>query len=115
MQFLQAAAVCLLIFAGSACAQTNSNGILREVYYNINGSAVANLTSAPKFPASPDEEFIESAFEAPANFADNYGQRMRALLVPPVTGTKSRLLRLPHGQAPASGTIKPVRNRRPGR
>ncbi|PYJ97404.1 MAG: hypothetical protein DME23_15695, partial [Verrucomicrobia bacterium] len=85
MLFLRAAAVCLLIYASSALAQTN--GILREVYYNINGNAVANLTSAPKFPASPDEEFIESAFEAPSNFADNYGQRMRALLVPPVTGS----------------------------
>src|SRR5256885_4774115 len=85
MLFLRAAAVCLLIYASSALAQTN--GIVREVYYNINGNAVANLTSAPKFPASPDEEFIESAFEAPSNFADNYGQRMRALLVPPVTGS----------------------------
>jgi len=41
MLFLRAAAVCLLIYASSALAQTN--GILREVYYNINGNAVANL------------------------------------------------------------------------
>src|SRR5712671_3863130 len=75
----------LSLFAPGAFAQT-TNGVLREVYYKISGSAVANLTSAPNFPARPDEEFIENAFEAPSNFADNYGQRMRALLVPPVTG-----------------------------
>src|SRR5437762_6795480 len=63
-----------------------SNGILREVYYNISGSAVSDLTSAPNFPNRPDEEHIESFFEAPSNFADNYGQRMRALLIPPTTG-----------------------------
>ena len=85
MKFLLPGLASLLSFTTGAFAQS-SNGILREVYYNIGGSAVANLTSAPNFPARPDEEFIESAFEAPSNFAENYGQRMRALLVPPVTG-----------------------------
>src|SRR5438034_1488815 len=85
MPSARAVAILSISFAVSALAQTN--GVVREVYYNINGNAVANLTSAPKFPASPDEEFIESAFEAPSNFADNYGQRMRALLVAPVTGS----------------------------
>src|SRR6266496_1025700 len=84
-KFLRPVLAFLLWFATGAFAQS-SNGILREVYYNISGSAVANLTSAPNFPGRPDEEFIENAFEAPSNFADNYGQRMRALLVPPVTG-----------------------------
>src|SRR5437867_3899807 len=74
-----------ILFAASAWSQTN--GIVREVYYNINGNAVSDLLNAPAFPARPSEEFIESAFEAPSNFADNYGQRMRALLVPPATGS----------------------------
>src|ERR1043166_1560120 len=69
----------------SALAQTN--GVLREVYYNIAGNAVSDLLNAPAFPSRPNEEFIESAFEAPVNFADSYGQRMRALLVPPTTGS----------------------------
>src|SRR5438094_1250626 len=84
-KFLRPVLAFLSLFATGAFAQT-TNGVLREVYYNISGSAVANLTSAPNFPARPDEEFIENAFEAASNFADNYGQRMRALLVPPVTG-----------------------------
>src|SRR5438876_4872611 len=86
MRFLRLVLAFLLWFATGAFAQS-TNGILREVYYNISGSAVANLTSAPNYPARPDEEFIENAFEAPSDFADNYGQRMRALLLPPVTGS----------------------------
>ena len=34
-----------------------------------------------------DEEIRAPTFEAPSNFADNYGQRMRALLIPPTTGS----------------------------
>jgi hypothetical protein len=76
-----------LWLACTAGALAQSNGVLREVYYNIAGGAVADLTNAPSFPNNPDETFIESAFEAPSNFADNYGQRMRALLLPPATGS----------------------------
>jgi len=78
-------ATVLVLSSASALAQTN--GVLREVYYNIGGGAVADLTSAPNYPNNPDEVFVENAFEAPSNFADNYGQRMRALLLPPVTGS----------------------------
>jgi hypothetical protein len=85
MKFFRTVTVLFLLFTAGVFAQTN--GALREVFFNIGGNAVSDLTSAPRFPNSPDEEFIENAFEAPSNFADNYGQRMRALLVPPVTGT----------------------------
>src|SRR5882672_4969030 len=64
-----------------------TNGVLRELYSNLTGGSLPDLTNAAKFPNSPDAVFLESTFEAPANFADNYGQRMRALLVPPTTGS----------------------------
>src|SRR6185369_1575357 len=68
-------------------AFAQANGVLREIYYNLSGGgAVSELTSSAKFPNNPDEQFLDLAFEAPSNFADFYGQRMRALLVPPVTG-----------------------------
>jgi len=75
----------ILLFAFRGPAQTN--GVLRELYSNLGGDSLSELTNAVKFPNSPDGVFLESAFEAPANFADNYGQRMRALLVPPATGS----------------------------
>ncbi|HWI59386.1 MAG TPA: hypothetical protein VNZ22_19315, partial [Bacillota bacterium] len=78
--------VFLLWLLGSLNLKAQSNGVLREVFYNIGGSAVSDLTNAPNFPASADQAFVENAFEAPSNFADNYGQRMRALLCPPATG-----------------------------
>jgi hypothetical protein len=63
-------------------------GIYREYYAGIAGGSVANLTSAPVFPDSPTtEEIIRGVLESPVNVADNYGQRVRALLTPAVTGT----------------------------
>ncbi len=73
--------------AASGWLHAGTNGILREVYANLPGSAVVNLTGAAKYPASPDSDSIDPTFEAPVNFADNYGQRMRALLLPPQTGS----------------------------
>ncbi|HKQ39059.1 MAG TPA: lamin tail domain-containing protein, partial [Verrucomicrobiae bacterium] len=67
-------------------AGAQSNGVLREVYFNIGGNTVSDLTNNPSFPASPGLETIQPTFEAPSEFADNYGQRMRALVVPPLNG-----------------------------
>lgn len=66
--------------------QAQTTGILREVYENIGGNAVSDLTNSPNFPGNPTSEFVENLFEAPSNFAESYGQRMRALISPPVTG-----------------------------
>jgi len=78
--------VLAIVLLGCLTTMGQTTGVLREVFYNITGGTVPNLTNAPSFPNNPDEEYVESAFEAPSNFADNYGQRMRALLCPSVTG-----------------------------
>jgi hypothetical protein len=67
-------------------AGQSSNGALREVYLGISGNAVSDLVNHPSFPSSPSVETIQPTFEAPTEFAENYGQRMRALLLPPITG-----------------------------
>ncbi|MBK8000335.1 MAG: hypothetical protein IPK15_16840 [Verrucomicrobia bacterium] len=77
--------VCVAFLTSNLPAQ-QSNGVLREVYLGIGGGAVSDLTSNPSFPNSPSLETIQSIFEAPTEFAENYGQRMRALLLPPITG-----------------------------
>ncbi len=59
----------LLSFAAGARAQ--SNGVLREVYSNISGALVSDLTSHPSFPGSPSIESITTNFEAPTNVGDN--------------------------------------------
>ena len=71
-------------------AQTSTNGVLREVYQNIAGGAVSDLTSHPSFPSSPTLETIQPMFEVPTEFDENYGQRMRALLLPPLSAVMTR-------------------------
>jgi hypothetical protein len=78
---------CIFFVAGTpGFLAAQSNGVLREAYLNIAGGTIADLTNNPAFPASPGVESIEPIFEAPTGFSDNYGTRMRALLLPPVNG-----------------------------
>jgi len=71
----------------AASAGAESNGVLREVWLNIGGTAVADLTNNAAFPSTPSfDEVMTSGFEAPTDVSENYGQRLRALLLPPTTG-----------------------------
>jgi hypothetical protein len=72
-----------------ACSETGSlraQTILREVYTNITGSSVANLTGAPSFPLNPSFRVETNLFEGPVSWADNYGTRMRGYVLPPSNG-----------------------------
>src|SRR4051794_6065227 len=83
------AALPILIFAllSHRVSAQSSNGVLREVYLGIGGNAISDLTSSPNFPNNPSFESVEPIFEAPQNVAEAYGQRMRALVLPPVDGS----------------------------
>ncbi len=74
-----------ILFSNPIFAQP-SNGVLREVYLNIGGSTIPDLTNSAIFPNSPSLETLEPLFEAPSQFGDNYGTRMRALVTAPATG-----------------------------
>lgn len=61
--------------------------VLREYWNGLAGTAVADLTSSPAFPRSPSgSEFLPS-LEAPTDWGDNYGTRLRAYLTAPVDGS----------------------------
>lgn len=60
--------------------------LLREVWTGLSGTAVANLTDAAAYPATPSSTDLVTAFEAPSGIGDNYGQRIHGYLVPPVSG-----------------------------
>ena len=70
------------------CAvRAQSNGVLREVWFNIAGSTIPELTNSAAFSASASfDEVLTNGCEAPTDVYDNYGQRLRALLSPPTTG-----------------------------
>lgn len=87
--------------------------VQREMFYNIGpGGAVSDLTGSAKFPSRVDALVPLNSLETPVDIADNYGSRIRALLVPPVTGTyrfllasdDSSLLRLSTSTNPAALT-----------
>jgi hypothetical protein len=60
--------------------------VLREYWTGIGGTTVADLTQQPSFPDSPSGTSWEAAFEAPTDWADNYGTRLRATLTAPASG-----------------------------
>ncbi|RYD31495.1 MAG: hypothetical protein EOP87_14605, partial [Verrucomicrobiaceae bacterium] len=62
-------------------------GLKREVWAGVAGTAVVNLTSNAAFTGGrPTSRGILTSFESPANHADNFGERVTGLLVPPETG-----------------------------
>ncbi|MCX7819009.1 MAG: lamin tail domain-containing protein [Kiritimatiellae bacterium] len=81
--FAHAAAIVLGV---SAAAQVPTTGVFREVFTDLAGSSVWNLTNMPVYPLGPTLEGFLPHFESPTNWADNYGQRLRALLLPPTSG-----------------------------
>lgn len=60
--------------------------ILREWWTGISGNRITNLTGNAAFPNSPSGSDKPTSFEAPTNWADNYGQRMRGWIHAPFTG-----------------------------
>jgi hypothetical protein len=62
-------------------------GILREWWLGIAGSSISDLTSNGSYPSNPTGSDVRTSFEAPVDWADNMGQRMRGWVYPPVSGT----------------------------
>jgi hypothetical protein len=59
----------------------------REIFSSISGGNLGNLTNHAKYPQRPDSLQTMSSFSSPANTGDSYGSRVRALLIPPATGS----------------------------
>lgn len=63
------------------------NGILRQVYMDIPGGGVSDLTDHPSFPDEPtSQNLVTGYFESSTNIADNFGQRMHGYIKAPATG-----------------------------
>jgi hypothetical protein len=74
-------------FSFSAFLRAQPNGLYREIYTEITGSTLLSFTNSSFFPDSPTiRELATNLFENPSNYGDNYGDRYRGLLMPPVTG-----------------------------
>jgi uncharacterized protein YkwD len=60
--------------------------LLREVWLDLPGYAVTDLTGSPRYGDPPDLCERLTAMQLPIDAGDNYGARMRGYLVPPTTG-----------------------------
>ncbi len=68
-------------------AWVESRGYLRrEQFVGLAGAAVSELFSAVEFPDAPDSANYVPLAETPSNVADNFGQRLIGLVLPPLTG-----------------------------
>jgi hypothetical protein len=67
---------------------TATGSALVEYWHNIGGgTTVSALTSHANFPQSPSVKYYtNSALELRSNYGDNYGSRVRAQLIPTVSG-----------------------------
>jgi M6 family metalloprotease-like protein len=63
-----------------------AGGVRREVWNNIPGILISDLTSHPNYPNNPSLVETRPTFEVPADQGTDYGDRLRAYITPPVTG-----------------------------
>ncbi|XP_065639357.1 uncharacterized protein LOC100203426 isoform X13 [Hydra vulgaris] len=61
-------------------------GLIREVWYNIPGYSISDLTSNINFPSKPSSTEVLDKFDAPFNVDDNYGSRISGYFRAPDTG-----------------------------
>jgi hypothetical protein len=79
--FLLISFVLVLGFAGKVMA-THPQGITFEWWFDIDGTAISDLTGQASYPDSPDEGEIRESFDGPVDWLDNYGTRARGWLNP---------------------------------
>jgi hypothetical protein len=78
---------CMTILLLVMVLSSHAQGLLREYWSGVSGTAVSNLTGNANYPNNPTSRNIITTFEGPTNLADNYGTRIRGYVVPPSTGS----------------------------
>ncbi|MBT4816188.1 MAG: cadherin-like domain-containing protein, partial [Lentisphaerae bacterium] len=63
-----------------------ADGAWLDTWRGVPGVAIANLTGDKRYPDAPDQRTIVDSLEVSPTNLDNYGARLRALLVPPASG-----------------------------
>lgn len=70
-------------------AGTATGTVLRHYWLGIAGDFITDLTNNPSYPNNPTAQDQLISFEAPTDWADNYGTRVQGYIHPPVTGSYS--------------------------
>ncbi len=72
-----------------AADAVRATGTTQQIWTGISGGTVASLTSDARYPNSPTTSRTLKEFDTGEDYADNYGSRIRAFVVPPATGSYS--------------------------
>lgn len=60
--------------------------LTHEIWNNVDGAKVENLTVLPRFHGGPDSVSLVSSAEAPSGIGEKFGARLRGYVIAPVTG-----------------------------
>lgn len=63
-----------------------TGSIMRQVWNNITGNYIPNLTSSANYPNSPSSTNYPTSFTGGSAIGDNYGTRFRGYIIAPTTG-----------------------------
>lgn len=64
-----------------------SGQLRQEIWHNLAGQNIVDLTSFSGFPAEPDEINFLSEFQSSTDIGDEYGQKIYGYVHPPATGS----------------------------
>ncbi len=68
------------------CNSCQIGFISYEIWRNLSGSSINDLTDADSYPDLPSEKGLYDSFQGIANTGDNYGTRVRGFIHPAETG-----------------------------
>ena len=77
--------ISVISYAAPQCVGATGS-IMRQVWNNISGNYVPNLTASPNYPNSPSSTNYPTSFTGGAELGDNYGTRFRGYIIAPTTG-----------------------------
>ena len=66
--------------------QPPNGALLREIWTDISGKYISDLTDTAAYPESPNVVDVVSLFESHYTWRDYYGQKIRGYIYPPITG-----------------------------
>ncbi len=75
---------CSVSVNSSVCSATGN--VTYQIWKNISGTAVSDLTSNINYPNNPSSTSVLTAMEAPLNVSDNSGTRIAGYICAPLTG-----------------------------
>jgi hypothetical protein len=62
------------------------SGIVQEIWTGISGSDLTAITGNAGYPYQPNVRRVLAAFDSGTGYGDNYGSRIRARFIPPLSG-----------------------------